>query len=185
MWNSKDLALVIVIAVVSFVYSVLIGQLGAIFTGIQGFNYLFYVGHALFISLGLLLYKGRRWRFFLQTVLVALLSLPVSQFGAPYDVMARIPVVLNGIFLDLLFNSLYQYFQKREKLLLWSLLISLVGVFTCLVFISLNFILFISMEALNSFMNLFFMLSPIKVIEGLVGGYLAFQISERLKKMNT
>ena len=93
MWNSRDLALVIILAVVSFIYTIFVGQLGNLITGIQGFNYLFIVGHAIFISFGFLMYEGRRWRLLLQGVLAALLTLTTYLSGAPFDVLSKMPMI--------------------------------------------------------------------------------------------
>ena len=64
MMKSRDITLVILLAVVSFVYTVFVGQLGNLLTGIQGLNYLVIIGHMIFISYGFLMYEGRRWRLF-------------------------------------------------------------------------------------------------------------------------
>jgi hypothetical protein len=43
MWKSRDLTLVIIMAVTGFVYSALVYQVGFLFTGIPGANYLFLI----------------------------------------------------------------------------------------------------------------------------------------------
>ena len=115
MWRSRDLSLVILLAVVSFVYTVFVGQLGNLLTGIQGLNYLFIIGHMIFISFGFLMYEGRRWRLFLQGVLAALLTLTTALSGAPFDPLSKIPMIAVSFLADLIFNSLYGFFKNKNK----------------------------------------------------------------------
>ena len=102
MMKSRDIALVILLAVVSFVYTVFVGQLGNLLTGIQGLNYLVIIGHMIFISFGFLMYEGRRWRLFLQGVLAALLTLTTFLSGAPFDPLSKIPMIATSFFGDVI-----------------------------------------------------------------------------------
>ena len=158
MWKSRDLALVIMLAVVSFIYSVFVGQLGNLLTGIYGLNFLFYIGSAIFISFGFLAYRGRRWRLLLQGMLVALLTLPTYFSGAPFDVLARIPMILNSLFADVVYNTGYNYFEKNHRLRWLSILLGVGFIVTSPFFVTLN------------------------IIEGAIGGAIAYQIFFKLEK---
>jgi hypothetical protein len=68
MWSSRDLTLVILMAVVVFVFTVFVFQIAGIVTGILGFNYILTFGMAFLVSITFLLFEGRRWRFFFKTV---------------------------------------------------------------------------------------------------------------------
>ena len=181
MWETRDLTLVIILAVVSFIYTQLVGQLGTIITGIQGFNYLFIVGHMVFISFGFLIYEGKRWRLLLQGILAALLTLTTFLSGAPFDIVSKIPMILTSFFGDLIFNSLYQRFERRNKLI-WLAILVVIGYMLMLpVFVSLNMFLFYLPQALNMYINVYVLLFPVTITETVIGGYLGYQIYRRVK----
>lgn len=182
MWNSRDLALVILLAGISFVYTVFIGQLGALFTGILGFNYFFIIGHALFISLGFLLYEGRRWRFFLQGLIVAILSLPTYQMGIPYDVIARAPTIIGSFVVDLIFNSVYDRFYERKKKMWFSIIVGISFMIITPFFAALTRFFFYTPEAFTGYVTVLFLFFPVLIGETIVGSYLAFKLYQRIKK---
>lgn len=183
MWESRDLALVTILAVVSFVYSLFVGQLGNLITGIQGFNYLFIVGHAVFISFGFLIYEGRRWRLLLQGIVGAFLTLATALSGTPFDPISKIPMILNSFFGDLIFNSLYSLFEKRNKLVLLAIIVALGFVLIMPLYVSLNMYLFYLPQALNMYLSVYLMLLPVTLVETVIGGYLGFRIYERVKNI--
>lgn len=182
MWESRDLTLVITLAVVSFIYSIFVGQLGTLITGIQGLNYLFIVGHTIFISFGFLMYEGRRWRLFLQGVLAAMLTLTTYLSGAPFDVLSKIPMVINSFFGDLIFNSFYTFFKKRNRLLWSAILVALGFVLIIPVFVTLNMYLFYPPQVLTMYINVYLLLLPVTIIETIVGGYIGYKIYGRVRK---
>ena len=183
MWKSRDLALAIVLAVVSFVYSVFLGQLGNLFTGILGFNYLFMIGHAIIISFSFLIYEGRRWRFLLQSTLVALLTLPTFQSGAPFDLLARAPMIIGAFVVDMLFNSIHPYFHKHNKLVLWAILVAVVYLLITPFTMAINLLLFYTSEAFSLYVNVYLLLLPVTMTETVIGGYLGYKIFERAKRV--
>jgi hypothetical protein len=180
-WSSRDIALIISISVMSFVYAAFVSQLGNLITGIVGFNYLFTLGHAILISVAILLYEGRRWRFLFQSVLVALLFIPTYQAGTPFDVLARIPIIINTFLGDLVFNSLYSFFRKLNQLKLWAIL-TVTTFWICSPFLfMLNLYLFYPPERLIPFWNTLLLMLPVIIIESIIGGYLGYNIYERVK----
>jgi len=183
MWSSRDLTLVIILAVVSFIYTVLIGQLGNLFTGILGLNYFFIGGHAVFISFGFLMYEGRRWRFLIQSILVALLTLPTHQSGAPFDVLARIPMIASSFIFDLIFNSIYTFFRKRNRLVWWAILVAVVYLLITPFFVALNLFMFYPPEVFTLFMNVVLLMLPVIIIESIAGAYIANKIYRRVRKV--
>lgn len=182
MWESRDIALIIVLAVSSFIYSFFVGQLGNLITGILGLNYLFVFGHAIFISFGFLIYEGRRWRFLLQSILVVLLTLPTHQSGAPYDVLARMPLIIGAFFSDLIFNSIYKTFRKHNKLIWWAIIVAVVFLLIIPFFIALNMLLFYAPEVFTLYVNVYLLLFPVTMIEAIIGGFIGYRIYERIKK---
>ena len=179
MWSTKDIAVVIIISVVSFVYSALVSQLPTLLTGILGLNYFFIFGHAIFISFALLLYEGRRWRFFLQNILVMSLTLPTFQTGPPFDILARMPIIASSFFIDLVFNSIYAKFQKSNRALWWSIISTVVFLLQNGLFIGLNMLFFYPSELLSSFVSIYLVLLPIIVAEAVFGSIVGYKLWKR------
>ena len=183
MWETRDLTLVILLAVVSFIYTQLIGQLGNLITGIQGFNYFFIIGHMIFVSFGFLIYGGKRWRLLLQGILAALLTLTTFLSGVPFDIVSKIPMILTSLFGDLIFNSFYSQFENPNKLN-WLALLVVIGYMLMLpVFVSLNMFLFYPPQALNSYISVYVLLFPVTLIETIIGGLIGYQIFKRVKNV--
>ena len=182
MWKSRDLALVIVLAVVSFIYTVFLGQLGNLFTGILGLNYLLIIGHAVIISFSFLVYEGRRWRFLLQGILVALLTTPTFQSGVPFDLLARAPIIVGSFFSDIIFNSIYSYFRTHDKLKLWAILVPVGHLLITPFTLALNLFLFYPSEAFSLYVEVFLLLLPVTMTEAVIGGYLGHKIFEKMMK---
>ena len=180
MWESRDIALVIILAVTSFIYTVFLGQLGNLFTGILGFNYLFIIGHAIIISFSFLIYVGRRWRFLLQSMIVALLTLPTFQSGAPFDLLARAPMIIGSFFADAIFNSLYPYFWLRNKVVLWAILVPVAFLLITPLTMAANLFLFYTSEAFILYVNVFLLLLPVTMTEAIIGGFVGYKIFKRI-----
>ena len=180
MWESRDIALVIILAVTSFIYTVFLGQLGNLFTGILGFNYLFIIGHAIIISFSFLIYEGRRWRFLLQSMIVALLTLPTFQSGAPFDLLARAPMIIGSFFADATFNSLYPYFCLRNKVVLWAILVPVAFLLITPLTMAANLFLFYTSEAFILYVNVFLLLLPVTMTEAIIGGFVGYKIFKRI-----
>ena len=187
-WDSRDLTLVIVFAVIGMLYSVFVAQMALLITGIQGVHLFFIIGYAIFITAQMLLYEGRRWRFSVSSILFALLTTPTSFTGAPFDVLARIPIVINASISDLIFNSIYAHFKKRNKLFWWSILLSvefnIINQFvSMLVYYLLAYLQFYPTEFFTSFINIAVLMLPVIIIESIAGGYIGHKVYERIKKV--
>ena len=177
------MTLIILLAVVSAVYVIFVGQIGNIVTGFQTFGFLFVVGHAVFISMGLLLYGGRRWRFFFQSVLFALLIIPTYGVGTPFDVLTRLPIVTSTFFADIIFNSFYDSFRKKGRLLIWAILVATIYWIMNPFFVAFNMLLFYPPQLLKAYVTAAIVLSPITVIESVVGGYFGYKIYLRINRI--
>ena len=182
MWKSRDLTIVIILAVVSFIYTTFVGQLGNLLTGIQGLNWFFIMGHIIFISFGFLMYEGRRWRLLLQGLLTALLTLTTYLSGAPFDILSKMPMIATSFFVDLIFNSLYDFFKKRNRLLWLAILVTIAFSLMLPVFISLNMYLFYPPQALYMFINVYVLLLPLTIVETVVGAITGTMIYRRVRK---
>lgn len=180
MWQSRDISLVIVTAVAVFVSTLLIFQYASVLTGIVGANYIFTIGMAFFVSLTFLLFEGRKWRFFLHNTLVALLTLPTTLGGPPYDIFPRLILVLVGVLADLLFNSFYKVFKNRNQLVYWSIIVG-AGFFLILPFFQILFFpVFFPPQFVENFTRVVILMLPWIIAGGVAGGYLGFKIYDRV-----
>jgi len=180
-WSSKDIALVILTAVVVFVISVTVFQIPRLLTGNGALGYVTTVGMAFLISLTFLLFEGRRWRFFAHNTLVVLLSLPTSFIGTPFDLVPRLVSFLVGFQADLIVNSLYQRFSESNKLVWWAILTCL-EFFLVLPLFQLSFFpLYFSPQFMEAFSNLLLLMSPWIIGGAIIGSYLGYKAYQRIK----
>ena len=182
MWSSKDIALIIVLAATSFAYSMSVAQLPNLITGIVGLNYFFMFGHGIVISFGFLIYNGKRWRVAFQSTILALLFIPTFAMGTPFDILARMPMILAGFLGDFILNSFYQNFKNKNKLMWWSILAALFNILLTPILTTLNMYLFYSPEVFTSFVTVITFLSPVIIIESIVGGYIGYKVFERIER---
>jgi hypothetical protein len=180
MWNSKDVASVIFMAVLGVVSTALVVQMATLISGIQGANYVFTIIMAVQTSFSLLLYEGRRWRLLAQNAILTLLIMPLYLGGPPFSV-TKIQLIATAFVVDLLFNSFYKTFRNSSKLKLWSVLCTLVFYLIMPFFSLLIRTLFYSPEAVALYVNVILLLSPVIIIESAVGGYIGHQIYLRLR----
>jgi len=169
-------------AVLSFVSTILVGQMATLLTGLHGANYCLTIVYAVQTSFSLLLYEGRRWRFLMQFSIFTLLIIPTYLGGGPFSIQTKIHFIPTALVVELLFNSLYKPSKSRGKIMLWS--VSGVVLFYLLL-PSLSLLirpLFYSPEAIAVFANMVLLLSPVIIIESLVGGYFGYKLHRRLKK---
>ncbi len=183
MWSSRDIALVIVLGVVGLSYGIFVVQIAMMLTGIPGLNYFFSIGIAIWISLSFLIFEGRRWRLFLTVFIFILLTLPVYVMGVPYDISARIPGILNALFADILMNSFYESFRKKDRLLRWAFIVSIVFLIQDIVLRTLTYPLFYSIEYVTTFLNVTLWLLPVILLEGIAGAYIGYRIYQRIKNI--
>lgn len=183
MWKSKDLALVILITVASFVFTFSVGQLAWLFSGLPGSNMAFTIGNSIIISLGFLLFRGRRWRILLMQSLFAILVIPTFLLGTPFDVLPRLIIIIHGIQGDVILNTFYGFFEKRGKLLWWSIFVSveyfIVSPFLSIIWFSILF----PPAFVTLFINTIFLLFPLSIAESILGGYVAYKIYQRIEKI--
>lgn len=181
MWTSKDIGYVIFMTVLGIVSTALVVQMATLVSGIQGANYIFTIIMALQTSFSLLLYEGKRWRLFVQNVLLTLLIMPLYLGGPPFSI-TKIQLIATAFVVDLLFNSFYKTFRNWNKLKLWSVSCTLVFYGIMPFFSLLIRTLFYSPEAVALYVNVILLLSPVIIIESIAGGYIGHQIYLRLKK---
>ncbi|MDG6222292.1 MAG: hypothetical protein IAX21_11095 [Candidatus Bathyarchaeota archaeon] len=174
--QTRDVTMIIVMAVLQLVISVSIAQMGTLITGIPGTNFLFTILLAIPISFSLLWYEGRRWRIFFQLALFSLISIPTFIGGAPYDPTPRLSSIATAFLIDIFANSSYGFFNKTKKLLWWSLLTSSIyWVLTPFLKIGVS-IIFYSPEFVERFTSVVLGLFPIIIAQAIAGGYIGYKI---------
>ena len=182
MWSSKDLAFVIIFTVLNFVYTLLIGQLAWLFSGMPGSNLLLIIGGVIVNSFALLYFQGRRWRFAIYQILFAILVIPTYLLGVPFDIIARLPIVVVGIVSDVLFNSYFGFFKRKEKLR-WWVIIDMIIFFLMTPFVTSIYFSFVyAPEFVSFFVNNVILLIPIVIFESVVGAIIGYNLYQRGKK---
>lgn len=183
MWSSRDVALVILFAVVNVATIYLVGQMAWLFSGIPGSNMAFVLPSAIINSVALLMYEGRRWRFLLQQVIFVILIIPTYLIGTPFDILPRIPSIINAIHADILFMTLYVGFKERGQLRLW-VTICIVEFFLVnqlLTGIAFNYLF--PPEFVTSFITVVILLLPVSIPESVIGALIGYRIYQRTKKL--
>lgn len=184
MIKTKDLSLIIIMAVVGFVSAVSFNQLAGLITGIAGANFLFVISLAIQTSFSTLMYEGRRWRFFIQFSIFSLLTVPTSLGGTPFDLINRIPQIFTAFLADIGINSIYGIFKKKNQLKAWAISTTL-AFWLAMPFIGiLTMPLYLPSEAVTNFIQIVVILLPVIIVESSFGGYLGYKIYKRVKNID-
>ena len=182
--DRKDFTLIIMFAVLNFVFAALIGQVPRLITGIPGIGYMLIIFYSITISVALLFYQGRRWRFSMQGILFAFLTLSLGASSAA--LISKISLIINAFVLDTVFNSFYDYFKRNDKLKWWVILGQVYYWVTDSFWLLLVNLMFYELEPVIAtwYMIMPFIL-PIMFIEAIAGGYLGYNIFQRIKKVQS
>lgn len=183
MWNSRELALVILIAVIGIAYSTLVYQTAQLITGIPGLNYLLIIGMAIWASLAFFIFEGKRWRFFLTAIILVLITIPTYVMGPAFEMGTRWPAMINAILIDVIANSFYGYFKNKNRVMIWGIFSTLGFIFLDALLRGIMYPLFLPIEYVSSYLMMTLTLSPLIIIETSIGAYLGFQIYQRVKKL--
>ena len=183
MWSSRDVALIIAFAVLSFINFAVVLQTFSLLTGIPGIGYGVDLIGAIIATVGFLLFEGKRWRISVLGLLVYFLSLSLYFGVGSFNVITRIPIFLKMFITDIVFNSFYGYFERRNKMI-WLAIGQSVYFFMTSPFISILFFsLFVPFETLTPLLNLVIFMLPLILGVSLTGGYIGYKIYKRLEKL--
>jgi hypothetical protein len=181
--ETKDLTRAILLAVIVFVTHSWAGQLPYLLTGIPGIGYYLIIVHTILYGVAALIFEGRRWRMLFMTVLMVILTMPLHMGGQPYDIISRLPIITSIFVYDLIFNSLYGTFKKKDKLALWAIIgVTFHFVFGTLLDIPFN-LLFYGPEVVEAIFNIVVTFLPVIFVEAIVGAYLGYLIYKRIKSI--
>jgi hypothetical protein len=180
--NSKDLSLIILLSAIHSILVIVIGQMEA-YSGIIGLGFLLTIIHALFISIGFFSFQGRRWRFFYYNSLRALLASIIFFFGGSTDLLFRIlAIIIIGFVADLIFNSVYEFFNRKNIVLWWGILATLITTSSIPLGTALVLILF-TPSAAQTLIKVYLLLYPVIIIESIAGANIGFRIYQRTRKL--
>jgi hypothetical protein len=176
---SRDITLIMMFAVLIFVFRLLIDR-GVGMINIPGFAYILSIFFSVIYSLFFLMCKGRRWRLFLQALLSTLLyTIFINTSFHPTEMAT----LLNLFIADVVFNSLYGRFERKNKLLGLILLFQVYFWATYSLWLLVSYsVLFYPFEAfLKNWFIPTISLMPVLIVEGLAGGFAGYQIYRRVK----
>lgn len=185
MWSSRDIAYVVMFAALSVVnLATIIQFFSQFFIVIPGIGYAVDVLGPIFGGVAFLLYRGKRWRILVQGILIALLTLPLYLGPVPPgDIIFRIPIIIKALLVDLIFNSFYASFERKNKLyhltILQLLFFFSVGPFIDMLFSS----LFIPFELLWLTYYYVILMLPLIIVLTIIGGSIGYKIYKRLEKI--
>lgn len=182
MWSSRDIALIIMFAVLSFINFAVVLQTFTLLTGIRGIGYGVDIIGAILATVGFLMFQGRRWRITVGGILIYFLSLPIDFGEGSVIVIIRIPIILKMFIKDIVFNSFYGYFKRRNKLP-WLAVFQTVSSKTISPFFDIMFFsLFVPFETLTPFLYLVVIMLPLIIGLNIAGGYIGHKIYKRIEK---
>ena len=98
LWSSRDITLVIILAVVALIYSALMIQIPRFITGIPGLGYFTGFGIVIILNIAFLLFEGRRWRFFFVVALERIILSAIFVHMRPLLFLRTVPL-LTGKFI--------------------------------------------------------------------------------------
>ncbi len=158
-------------------------QMATPLTGITGANYVFTILLAILSSFSLLVYEGRRWRFLFQMTLFTFLIFPTYIGGVPFDLFSKIHLVINAFFGDVLFNSIYGAFRKKDRLDLWAILVTVVFWVLNPFFGMLTKTFFFPPEFAYRILSILYWILPVIIVESIIGGYIGYEIYRKTIKL--
>ena len=183
--SSREIAYLVLISALTIVNFAMVLQFFALFIALPGIAYFVDIIGSILIGLSFLLYRGRRWRMFAQGVLVALLSLPVylGPGMAPFNFVARISIIIKLLIVDVIFNSLYGRFERKNRLYWLTILLVVFFFTTGPVIDMLYFSLFVPFEVLSVVYSFVFLMLPLIIVLAIVGGSIGYRIYRRVEKL--
>ncbi|MEJ2242431.1 MAG: hypothetical protein P8Y18_09860 [Candidatus Bathyarchaeota archaeon] len=182
MWETREVALVILFAVTAFVYQSSIGQLPLLISGIPGLGFILVIGLRIIYGTAFLVFDGRRWRYFVFVVLFCFLLSFVHVYLNPFYIFANVPTLITGFLSDLIFNSFYVKFQ-RQKRLKWLVIIQLTFASTVDAFLRMGLLPFLMpAEFTSTLTSVISFLFPLILFYGIIGGYIAYKIYSRVNQ---
>jgi hypothetical protein len=186
MFTSKDIGLIIVLAVLHFVVTLSVGQLARTVTGIPGISYAFTVFHAVITAFSVSIYSGARWRFLFQTTLYTFLIVPTSVGGVPFDLVTKSGLIFNALVVDAVMVSFYGFFKERKRQLLWVAITTTVfWMLNPLFGIAIKSLILFPPDYVASLISTVMLLYPVIIAESIAGALIGYVIYRRVTKIHS
>lgn len=183
MFTSKDIGLIIFLAVLHFVVTLSVGQLARTITGIPGISYAFTIFHAIITAFSISIYKGARWRFLFQMTLYTLLIIPTSIGGVPFDLVTKSGLIFNALVVDITMISVYGLF--KEKKLLWvTIVTTLFWMINPLFGITIKSLILFPPDYIANLISTVTLLYPVIIIESIFGALIGYTLYKRVTKIH-
>jgi hypothetical protein len=183
MFTSKDIGLIIFLAVLHFVVTLSVGQLARTITGIPGISYIFTIFHAIITAFSISLYNGTRWRFLFQMTLYTFLIVPTSIGGVPFDIVTKSGLIFNALVVDMSMMGVYELF--KEKKLLWVMIaITLFWMLNPIFGIAIKSIILFPPDYITKLISTVTLLYPVIIVESIIGAWIGYTLYKRVTKIH-
>jgi hypothetical protein len=183
MFTSKDIGLIIFLAVLHFVVTLSVGQLARTITGIPGISYAFTIFHAIITAFSISIYNGARWRFLFQITLFTLLIMPTSIGGVPFDLVTKSGLIFNALVVDITMISVYCLF--KEKKLLWVMIATtLFWMLNPLFGITIKSLILFPPDYIANLISTVTLLYPVIIVESIFGALVGYTLYKRVTKIH-
>ena len=117
-----------------------------------------------------------------MTILYNILLLSVLVSRGSFQILRIIPALTATFIQDVLFNSVYGFFEKRKKLKWFSMLLGFEGLTVDAFMRILMYPFLMPPEFASTYFSVTLMMLPVILLNGILGGYFAFKIHERIRK---
>ncbi len=185
-FTSKDIGLIIVLAVLHFVFTLTIGQLARTITGIPGISYTFTIFHAIITAFSVSIYNGARWRFLFQTTIYTLLIVPTSIGGVPFDLVTKSGLIFNALIVDIVMISFYGLFKEKNHQLVWvTITTTIFWMLNPLFGIAIKSIILFPSDYIANLISTVTLLYPVIIAESIIGAWLGYTIYKRVTKIHS
>jgi hypothetical protein len=93
-------------------------------------------------------------------------------------------MIANAFFVDIIFNSVYGFYKKKNRLLLWSIMGAVVYWVMNPFYGLMIKPFFFPPEFAFRILDILYWILPIIIVESIAGGYLGHKIFMRIKRLN-
>lgn len=186
MFTSKDIGLIISLAVLHFVVTLSVGQLARTITGIPGISYAFTIFHAIITAFSISIYKGARWRFLFQTTLFTFLIVPTSVGGVPFDLVTKSGLIFDAFVVDIVMTSFYGFFKEKKLQLVWvAITTTTFWMLNPLFGITIKSLILFPPDYIAKLISNVSLLYPVIIVESIIGAWIGYTIYKRVTKIHS
>jgi hypothetical protein len=93
-------------------------------------------------------------------------------------------MIANAFVVDIIFNSVYGLYRKQDRLLLWSIMVSVAFWVMNPFFGFMIKPFFFSPEFAFRLLDILYWILPVIIVESIAGGYFGYKIYKRIEKIS-